>query len=99
VHDRADDGLEDGRVFAGKFDTSAAGEYDGNVSWRRVARRLLDEAGWTDSDGDGVRERDGVPFAFELAFPAGPQEIADRMAGKPLRNQENGKARIAAATR
>ncbi|MBI2889390.1 MAG: peptide-binding protein [Nitrospirae bacterium] len=30
------------------------------------ARRLLDEAGWKDSDGDGIRERDGVPFRFEV---------------------------------
>lgn len=28
------------------------------------ARRLLDEAGWIDRDGDGVREKDGVPFRF-----------------------------------
>jgi peptide/nickel transport system substrate-binding protein len=44
------------------------------------AGRLLDEAGWRDADGNGVLERDGVPFEFELVFPAGPQEIADRMA-------------------
>lgn len=30
------------------------------------ARRLLDAAGWRDRDGDGVRERDGVPLRFEL---------------------------------
>ena len=30
------------------------------------ASALLDEAGWVDSDGDGVRDRDGVPFSFEL---------------------------------
>jgi peptide/nickel transport system substrate-binding protein len=28
------------------------------------ARRLLTEAGWTDDDGDGVRERNGHPFRF-----------------------------------
>jgi peptide/nickel transport system substrate-binding protein len=30
------------------------------------ARQLLDEAGWTDSDGDGVRDKDGRPLAFVL---------------------------------
>lgn len=33
---------------------------------RARARVLLDEAGWVDSDGDGVRDRDGVPFRFAL---------------------------------
>ena len=31
-----------------------------------AARRLLDAAGWTDSDGDGVRDRDGAIFRFTL---------------------------------
>lgn len=30
------------------------------------ARRLLQRAGWVDQDGDGVREKDGVSFAFSL---------------------------------
>ncbi|MGH7545025.1 MAG: ABC transporter substrate-binding protein, partial [Gemmatimonadota bacterium] len=30
------------------------------------ARALLDRAGWTDEDGDGVRERDGEPLRFEI---------------------------------
>jgi peptide/nickel transport system substrate-binding protein len=30
------------------------------------ARALFDAAGWRDDDGDGVRERDGVPLAVEL---------------------------------
>lgn len=29
-----------------------------------AARRTLDAAGWRDTDGDGVRERNGVPFRF-----------------------------------
>lgn len=30
------------------------------------AKQLLDGAGWTDSDGDGVRDREGVQLAFTL---------------------------------
>lgn len=30
------------------------------------AARQLEAAGWTDEDGDGVREKDGRPLAFEL---------------------------------
>jgi peptide/nickel transport system substrate-binding protein len=35
------------------------------------ARALLDEAGWRDSDGDGVRDKDGQRFAFTLITQAG----------------------------
>lgn len=34
------------------------------------AEELLEEAGWVDSDGDGVREKDGVRAAFALLYPA-----------------------------
>lgn len=33
------------------------------------ARRLLAEAGWRDSDGDGSLDRNGVPLAFDLLVP------------------------------
>jgi peptide/nickel transport system substrate-binding protein len=32
------------------------------------AQELLEEAGWVDSDGDGVREKDGVPFEVDLVY-------------------------------
>jgi peptide/nickel transport system substrate-binding protein len=33
-----------------------------------MAAQLLDEAGWVDSDGDGIRDKDGVPFSFTLIY-------------------------------
>ncbi len=35
------------------------------------ARKLLDESGWIDRDGDGIREKDGIPFRFEFLISAG----------------------------
>ena len=34
------------------------------------AKRLLDAAGWVDSDNDGIRDKDGVPFRFEILIRA-----------------------------
>jgi peptide/nickel transport system substrate-binding protein len=36
-----------------------------------MAQAILDEAGWVDSDGDGVREKDGQPLSFSLMTNAG----------------------------
>ncbi len=45
----------------------------------RPRRRLLDEAGWRDSNGNGTRDRDGREFEFELLDPGG---LRDRPPGR-----------------
>lgn len=35
------------------------------------AAALLDEAGWKDHDGDGIRDKDGVPFRFHFLISNG----------------------------
>jgi peptide/nickel transport system substrate-binding protein len=41
------------------------------------ARRILAAKGWKDTDGDGVLERNGKPFTFELTTNAGNQPRND----------------------
>lgn len=41
------------------------------------ARRILDARGWRDSDGDGVRDRGGVPLRFTLRTNSGNARRAD----------------------
>lgn len=45
------------------------------------ARRILEQAGWLDSDGDGIRDRDGRPLAMELAVNNDPlfMGVAERV--------------------
>ncbi len=35
------------------------------------AKKLLDEAGWIDHDGDGLRDKNGIPFQFDFLYVAG----------------------------
>lgn len=41
------------------------------------AKRLLAQAGWRDSDGDGVLDRNGKPFAFTILTNNGNRQRAD----------------------
>ena len=41
-----------------------------------LARRLLEEAGWRDVEGDGVRERENREFRFEMIVPERRQPLA-----------------------
>ena len=34
---------------------------------KEKAEKVLDDAGWKDSDGDGIRDKDGKPLAFTLS--------------------------------
>lgn len=49
--------------------------YNGNVKIynfnRQEAKSLLKEAGWQDINGDGILEKDGKPFVFELVLSQG----------------------------
>ncbi len=37
------------------------------------ARKLLEEAGWTDHNGDGIRDKNGIKFEFEFLLPSGSE--------------------------
>ena len=43
------------------------------------AKKLLDEAGWIDHDGDGIRDKNGIPFRFKFLFSVG-SDIYTRLA-------------------
>ncbi len=45
-----------------------------------TAKRLLDQAGWIDSDGDGIRERDGREARFALLARRGRYPAAEALA-------------------
>lgn len=52
-------------------ETAAASEFD-----PQAAAALLAAAGWRDSDGDGVRERDGQPLRVRYTHDTGPLSTA-----------------------
>ena len=42
-----------------------------------MARDLLAEAGWQDTDGDGIVDKDGVPFSFEIMTETAIPELSE----------------------
>src|SRR5690606_32458566 len=50
-------------IFADLYDPATSGPLSFDSA---AARRALAEAGWSDSDGDGVVDRGGEPFRFIL---------------------------------
>jgi peptide/nickel transport system substrate-binding protein len=58
--------------------------YDANVPKYAYdldkARKLLDDAGWKDTDGDGVRDQNGVKLAFVLVGSSANQALIDAIA-------------------
>lgn len=63
-----------GQVAVSPFDPRSL-EFDSNLKPLpydpRHAAELLDEAGWIDYDGDGIRDKEGVKFKFEFLGPTG----------------------------
>lgn len=45
-----------------------------------TARDLLTEAGWLDSNNDGILDKDGLTFSIQALFPKGNPLVDDRMA-------------------
>lgn len=94
-------GIDRGKIIdeaLNGFANPAYSECDGLPWWNEecvidtdveYAVRLLEEAGWVDSDGDGIREKDGLKAAFNLIYFAGDsmrQAVAMSVANQAREN-------------
>lgn len=48
---------------------------DPNTYDEERANRLLDEAGWKDTDGDGIRDKDGKPLEMDFVYYSSRPEL------------------------
>ncbi|MBI2435915.1 MAG: hypothetical protein HYV26_23925 [Candidatus Hydrogenedentes bacterium] len=75
ILDRVFHGL--GRVVSGPFFPDSP-ESDPNIKpWPfdpARAQQLLDEAGWKDTNSNGLRDKDGMELRFEWIYPTGSSE-------------------------
>jgi peptide/nickel transport system substrate-binding protein len=71
-----------GRVVSGPFYFESKA-YDRGIAPLpydpETAKNLLAEAGWKDTDGDGLLDKDGRAFRFEFLIPSG-RRFAERLA-------------------
>lgn len=71
-----------GKIVSGTFYISSPA-YDANIKpWPydpSAAVQLLKSAGWEDTNGDGVLDKDGVDFSFTMTVPSGAK-FSERLA-------------------